>query len=173
MSFGYTVAKINDSLEQLAKWYKEFMYKTEQAFRALHQRITFLEDRQAWQGPSDEQVERVLRKILAERFADAGVQRVENPNDMRDGMYFVANPKEEKYIPKAIPIEIAALHVDPNGVPSKAYKETFAMLESKLPAFPIVDLDGTSQDDSMDDTKITPNAYTHARASSNNRKPWS
>jgi hypothetical protein len=46
----------------------EFMHRTELCFRALHDRITWLEERVVWQGaPSDEQVERVLRKILAEK----------------------------------------------------------------------------------------------------------
>jgi hypothetical protein len=36
-------------------------------FRALNDRIIWLEKREAGQAPSDEQVERVLRKILAEK----------------------------------------------------------------------------------------------------------
>lgn len=43
------------------------MHRTELCFRALHHRITRLEERELLQGPTDEQVERVLRKILAEK----------------------------------------------------------------------------------------------------------
>jgi hypothetical protein len=136
MSWNFTVERINLSLERLVGWYREFMTRTEQSFRALHQRISYLEDRQAWQGPSDEQVERVMRKILAERFADAGTQRVENPNRMKDGACFVENPKEDQMIPKPIPIDFSALQVNPNEFPSKAYGQTLQMLESEITTFP-------------------------------------
>ncbi|KAJ4374111.1 hypothetical protein N0V83_002850 [Neocucurbitaria cava] len=112
----------------------EFMHRTELSFRALHERIMFLENRQAWEGPSDEQVERVLRKILAEKFSDAGMQQVQNPNIMKDGDYFVENLKTLAS-PRPISIDPASLLVEPEAVPSKAYAETLDMLESRLSRF--------------------------------------
>lgn len=110
------------------------MHRTELSFRALHERIMFLENRQAWEGPSDEQVERVLRKILAEKFSDAGMQQVQNPNIMKDGDYFVENLKTLAS-PRPISIDPASLLVEPEAVPSKAYAETLEMLESRLHRF--------------------------------------
>ncbi|KAF2867858.1 hypothetical protein BDV95DRAFT_501768 [Massariosphaeria phaeospora] len=139
MSWTWAVQQINRSLEQLGNWYYEFMHRAEQAFQALHERVSYLEDRQAWQGPSDEQVERILRKILAERFADAGVQRVENPNVMKASDYFVERPKDAS-VPKTIPMDVTSLQVDPSAVPSKAYQQTLEMLQDGLDEFPHVDL---------------------------------
>lgn len=176
MSWNYAVAQINQSLEQLALWYREFMHRTEQSFRAIHERVMFLEQRQAWKGPSDEQVERILRKILAERFADAGVQRVENPNVMKDSDYFVENPKEDAIIPKAIAIDVASLQVDAKAVPSKAYGQTLQMLESRLPGFPNVDLGKSGYDDPVQDPKDPSNEFKRPALPSDNRqqrKPWS
>jgi hypothetical protein len=140
MSFGFVVEKINIQLERLANYYREFMHRTEQSFRAMHQRILHLEERQAWQEPSDEQVERVLRKILAERFADAGVKGVRNPNVMKDGDYFVENPDAHTMIPESIPIDVDSLQVDPGAVPSQRYLETMQMLEGRIPSFPELDV---------------------------------
>ncbi|KAF2022314.1 hypothetical protein BU24DRAFT_42362 [Aaosphaeria arxii CBS 175.79] len=148
MSWNYQLQRINDSFQQIANWYKEFMHRSEQAFRALHQRISYLEDRQAWQGPSDEQVERVLRKILAERFADPGIQRVQNPNDMKDGAYFVQRPKEDISLPVPLPIDVSSLQVGIDAVPSKTYSQDFQMLESKLGDFPAIDMNGPPSSDS-------------------------
>lgn len=176
MSWNFTVAKINQCLEQLAVWYQEFMHRTERSFRALHERIMYLEERQAWQGPSDEQVERILRKILAERFADAGVQRVENPNVMKDSAYFVENPKQEEMIPKAIPFDVASILVDQTEVPSKTYAKTLELLESKLPGFPNVDLNKPVQDGQSRDPKSSPGEFRRPKVPSNTEqhgKPWS
>ncbi|CAO2657402.1 Nn.00g035280.m01.CDS01 [Neocucurbitaria sp. VM-36] len=133
MSWTFQLQNINRSFERIAAC-TEFMHRTELSFRALHERITFLEDRQAWQGPSDEQVDRVLRKILAEKFSDAGMQRVQNPNTMKDGDYFVENPKDLA-IPRPIAIDPASLLVEPEAVPSKTYADTLDMLESRLSRF--------------------------------------
>lgn len=110
----------------------EFLQRTEDAFRALHQRITYLEERQAY-GPSDEQVERVLRKILAERFADHGPHRASvsaliKSSDMEDAR------NRSTILP--ITIDAASLFVEPDSVPSKAYAETFHMLEGRLAEYP-------------------------------------
>ncbi|KAF2658482.1 hypothetical protein K491DRAFT_592896 [Lophiostoma macrostomum CBS 122681] len=169
MSWNFTVERINQSLERLVGWYREFMARTEQSFRALHQRILYLEDRQSWQGPSDEQVERVMRKILAERFADAGTQQVENPNHMKDGAYFVQNPKEDQMIPKPLPIDFSALQVDPNKFPSEKYGQTLQMLESDISTFP------QGIDKATSDGQV-PNEFKRPKQPSSNQqhsRPWS
>lgn len=151
MSWNYTVHLINAQFERLANWYREFMHRTEQSFQTLHERILNLENRQPWTRPSDEQVERVLRKILAEKFADAEIQRVDGPNAMQAGHYFVEDPKQELVLPKVIPFELATIDADPEtAVPSKAYGETLKMLENSLPNFPRVDLRKPSDTDSND-----------------------
>lgn len=127
----------------------EFMHRTELCFRAQHERIVYLEDRQAWQGPTDEQVERVLRKILAERFSDAGMQRVENPSAMKESDYFVENQKHLAMV-RPIAIDPASLIVEPDAVPSKAYAETFEMLESRLARFPHIESNEPTQADIND-----------------------
>lgn len=148
------------------------MHRAEVSFRALSERIEYLEQRQAWQGPSDEQVERVLRKILAERFADAGIQQVENPNVMKEGDYFVKRPGEDSSIPRTIPIDPATLLVDPDAVPSKTYAQTFQMLEKGLGEFPRADVGKPAQrvsDLDKDDSDFKrPQAPTH----STQTKPW-
>ncbi|KAF2109210.1 hypothetical protein BDV96DRAFT_471639, partial [Lophiotrema nucula] len=139
-SWNYTVHQINNSFNRIATWYRDFMHRTEQSFRQLHERMLYLEERQAWQGPSDDQVERVLRKILADKFGDPGLQRVENPNVMRKGASFVEKPNPDFVAPEPIPIEDGQLEVDPSAVPSKAYGETMQILEHKLTTFPNTDL---------------------------------
>lgn len=112
----------------------EFMHRAEMSFRALHERVLQLEERQITQGPSDEQVERILRKILAERFGHAPLPQ---NGDVRPQMpdYFV-EPRGKYTIPQAIPIDPISLLVDPQAVPSTAYTETFQMLEQQLETFP-------------------------------------
>lgn len=127
----------------------EFMHRTEIGFRALHERLMYLEDRQAWQGPSDEQVERVLRKILAEKFSDAGVQHVENPNAMKESDYFVENQKHLAIV-RPVVIDPASLLVEPDAVPSKAYAETFHMLENRLARFPHMESNQPTEEDTKD-----------------------
>jgi hypothetical protein len=125
------------------------MHRTELCFRALHERIIWLEERQAWQGPSDEQVERVLRKILAERFADGNVQQVQSPNIMKEEDYFVED-RRNLGILRPVAIDPASLFVEPDAVPSKAYVETFNMLERHLADFPDVDLRRTPPHEARD-----------------------
>lgn len=57
------------SSELPADWVShEFMHRTEACFRALHERVVRLEqERELYMRPTDDQVERVLRKILAEK----------------------------------------------------------------------------------------------------------
>jgi hypothetical protein len=119
------------------------MHRTELCFRALHERITWLEERQALHGPSDEQVERVLRKILAEKFVEGHTQHVHNPNVMKEGDFFVED-RRNLAILSPVAMDPASLFVDPEAVPSKAYVETFNMLERHLSDFPDVDLRKTT-----------------------------
>ena len=111
------------------------MHKTELCFRELHQRIMHLEERQAAQGPTDEQVERVLRKILAEKFSNSDKHLAQHSHDTWDRKYFVENPDGVAHF-SSIPFDPASLVVDPDSVPSKAYAETFRMLESRIANFP-------------------------------------
>jgi hypothetical protein len=104
----------------------------------MHERILQLEDRQDWQGPSDEQVERVLRKILAERFSDDTMHQVQHPNIMKEREFFVEDPRKQS-APGPVFIDPAALFVDPEAVPSKAYADTIRMLDRRLHDFPDVD----------------------------------
>lgn len=112
----------------------EFLQRSEDAFRALHQRISYLEERQVY-GPSDEQVERVLRKILAERFANDGSQRTDSMTLTKGTNFFVEDARERSTI-QPITIDAASLFVEPESVPSKAYAETFRMLEGHLTEYP-------------------------------------
>jgi len=175
MSWNYAVHQINQAFEQMAFWYRDFMQRTEQSFRAMHQRLVYLEERESWQGPSDEQLERVLKKILAEKFSDADVQQEEQlPEALKNEKYFVERPKEDASVPNAIPINMAALQVDAVAVPSVNYLQTLRMLESELVDFPHVDLSRNTQRDSVHDQKDTspdlnrpkqPSSLDHAR-------PW-
>ncbi|KAF2440619.1 hypothetical protein P171DRAFT_104350 [Karstenula rhodostoma CBS 690.94] len=168
MSWSYTVHQINRSFDQIAHWYQDFLRRSEAAFRALHERVLFLEQQQASQGPSDEQVERVLRKILAERFGDMGSLRVERPNPSKDEEFFVKPPANSASTPRAPMIDSEMLLVDPEAVPSKAYGQTFRMLEKGLSQYPQVDdakpvvQDTTTKDeDAFDRPELPPN---HGRA---------
>jgi len=116
------------------------MQRVEASFRALHERIEYLERHQTGQGPSDEQVERVLRKILAERFGAAGSPRFDNSTQSNDGGFSVKRPNTESSIPRTISFDPATLQVDPDAVPSKAYGQAFQMLEKGLQKFPQVDV---------------------------------
>lgn len=97
--------------------------------------MLYLEERQAWQGPTDEQLERVLRKILAERFANEGPQRTDSMNLVKGGDFFVEDARKRSSI-KPITIDAASLFVEPESVPSRAYAETFQMLEGRLTDYP-------------------------------------
>jgi hypothetical protein len=151
------------------------MQRTEQSFRAMHQRLMYLEEREAWRGPSDEQLERVLRKILAEKFNDANVQQGEQaPNALKNVEYFVERPKEDASIPKAIPINMAALQVDAAAVPSENYQQTLRMLESEIVDFPHVDLSRNTQRDSVHDQKDPSSDFKRPKqpSSVNHARPW-
>jgi hypothetical protein len=104
----------------------------------MHERILQLEDQQDWQGPSDEQVERVLRKILAERFSEGTMHQVQPPDIRRERDYFVEDPRKQS-APRPILIDPTTLFVDPESVPSKAYADTIKMLEGRLHDFPDAD----------------------------------
>lgn len=114
----------------------DFLERTEDAFRALHQRVTYLEERQV-HGPSDEQVERVLRKILTERFSGDGSHRIDSMNIVKGSNFFVEDARSRTSI-RPINIDAAALFVEPDSVPSRAYAETFQMLEGRLTEYPLM-----------------------------------
>ncbi|KAF1958824.1 hypothetical protein CC80DRAFT_364175, partial [Byssothecium circinans] len=133
MSWNFAVHQINKSFDQIAVWYKDFMQRTETSFQALHERIKYLEQRQA--QLDDEQLERVLRKILAEKFGDP---RAGLADGMRNGT-FVLNRPGDALAPKPVSIDAAELAVDVDSMPSKGYRETFKMLQSGLRSFPDLD----------------------------------
>jgi hypothetical protein len=116
------------------------MQRVEASFQALHERIHYLEQRQAAQGPTDEQVERVLRKILAERFAEPGTQRFDNAEKSKSSDLLEKIRSPEVSIPKSISLDAATLQMDPDAVPSKAYGQALQMLEMGLQKFPQVDV---------------------------------
>ncbi|KAI8937537.1 hypothetical protein NX059_005255 [Plenodomus lindquistii] len=135
MSWSFQLQSINHSFERIASWYKEFMHRTEMCFRELHERIMALEERQASHGPTDEQVERVLRKILTERFSLPVTQPT---GTARDAASTDALGGDRRFLgyPRPVMVDPASLVVEPDCVPSKAYVETFHMLESRLATFP-------------------------------------
>jgi len=112
----------------------DFLERTEAALHALNFRVSRLEERQVI-GPSDEQVERVLRKILAERFANEGSQRTGSISLMKDNSLRLEDAIGRSSI-RPIRINAASLFVEPESVPSKAYAETFQMLEGRLTEYP-------------------------------------
>ncbi|KAF2641648.1 hypothetical protein P280DRAFT_489103 [Massarina eburnea CBS 473.64] len=158
MSWSYTLHQINRSFEQIVQWYREFMHRTETSFQAFHERVKYLEQRQAQQD--DEQLERVLRKILAEKFVDpSAVSRSELANGMRNGTFVMSTPNDP-LAPKPVDIDAASLAVDPEAVPSKSYGETLKMLESKLHSFPEIDKARSKHQDDDPDFK-RPRAPNH------------
>ncbi|KAJ4340094.1 hypothetical protein N0V87_002714 [Didymella glomerata] len=134
MSWSFQLQRINQSFERIAGWYHDFLERTESAFQALEFRVSRLEERQVI-GPSDEQVERVLRKILAERFANDGSHRTDSIGLMKDNNLRLEDAKGRSSI-RPIRIDAASLFVEPESVPSKAYTETFQMLEGRLTEYP-------------------------------------
>ncbi|KAL5465507.1 hypothetical protein PMIN06_000661 [Paraphaeosphaeria minitans] len=169
MSWNYTVNQINLSFDRIAQWYQDFLRRSEAAFQGLHDRVAVLEQHQASQGPSDEQVERVLRKILAERFGDTGSMRVESPSLTRDVEYFVNPPKSSIPIPRAPLIDPAMLFVDPEAVPSKAYSQTFQMLERGLSQYPhVVDAKPVIRDTAPKDE----DDFKRPELPPNHGRPW-
>lgn len=130
------------------------MQRAEQCFRALNERILRLEEKQATLHISDEQVERVLRKILAERFSDVEEHRLHQSPTLRgddddDDDYFVEQKKDPTII-QSIALDPAMLAVDPESVPSVAYMETFQMLETRLSDFPRIDSRRNQSEDDED-----------------------
>jgi hypothetical protein len=113
----------------------EFLQRTEDCFRALHDRVSYLEERQARNGPSDEQVERVLRKILAEKFTHDALHRTDSLDMAKSSDFFIENARNRSTI-RPITINAASLLVEPDSVPSNAYAETFQMLEGRLAEYP-------------------------------------
>jgi hypothetical protein len=114
------------------------MNRTEQCFRKMHERISQLEDRQDWHAPSDEQVERVLRKILAERFSDGTLPPIQYQNIMKEADYFVEDARRQP-APLPVLIDPASLMTDPDSVPSKAYADTINLLDKRIARFPNFD----------------------------------
>lgn len=112
----------------------DFLERTESVLQALDFRVSRLEERQVI-GPSDEQVERVLRKILAERFANDGAYQTDLTGLMKDSNLRLGDAKGRSSI-RPIRINGASLFVEPESVPSKAYAETFQMLEGRLAEYP-------------------------------------
>ncbi|KAF7564620.1 hypothetical protein PtrM4_040540 [Pyrenophora tritici-repentis] len=99
------------------------------------ERILLLEQRPPIQAPTDEQLERVLRNILAERFSDPVMHHMKKDDVARDEGWFVKDP-----YPKSIKMNVASLLVPPESVPSQTYTDTFRMLEDGLDGFPGEDL---------------------------------
>jgi hypothetical protein len=160
-------------IEILTHCSHEFMHRVENSFRALHERIEYLERRHAEQGPSDEQVERVVRKIFAECFADGRFPRLDNPGELKDGDSSAKRQNFAFSIPSIISIDPASLQVDPDAVPSKAYGQSFQMLEKGLQEFPRVDVakpasnEGPSVDRNSDEYKHSTHSTHQSEA-----KPW-
>ncbi|KAF2192208.1 hypothetical protein K469DRAFT_553764 [Zopfia rhizophila CBS 207.26] len=154
MSWNYAINQINASFDQIAVWYRDFMTRTERSFQAMNARIMYLENRQAWKGPSDEQVERILRKILAEKFAEnAAVQRVENPNVMENGQFYVQKPTDDLVVPKPLVVDSGILSVDSNAVPSDSWKKDFDLLKQQLAESPQLGSSIHAKSDQTQDVK--------------------
>ncbi|KAH7127109.1 hypothetical protein B0J11DRAFT_417715, partial [Dendryphion nanum] len=144
MSLQYQLERINKSFEQIAIWYRDFMQRTDDCFVSMHNRQEQLEEqiarleRQSCHPPSDEQVERVLRKILAERFAEPKYEREESMNISKETPYFVQRPKQDLIYPKPILLDLASLQVDGKTTPSEKYEQDMAMLQGDLADYPHV-----------------------------------
>jgi hypothetical protein len=113
----------------------------------MHERISQLENRQDWQGPSDEQLERVLRKILAERFSDGTMQPAQHPNIIKETEYFVENLRRQP-APLPVLMDPTSLLTDPESVPSRAYADTIKLLDNRIAQFPNFDQRNHAHDDS-------------------------
>ncbi|KAJ4384253.1 hypothetical protein N0V86_001100 [Didymella sp. IMI 355093] len=143
MSWSFQLQMINQSFERIAGCH-DFLERTESALQTLSLRISRLEERQVV-GPSDEQVERVLRKILADRFANEGSHRTDSMNLVQDNNNFLEDIKGLSTI-RPIRVDAASLFVEPESVPSKAYVETFQMLEGRLTEYPCIYKDASAED---------------------------
>jgi hypothetical protein len=147
----------------------DFMQRVEVSFKALHERLEALERRQVGHGPSDEQVERVLRKILAERFAD---QQLDRPSEPKDSRLFVKRPNKDTPIPSALAIDATLLQVDPDAVPSNAYMQTFQMLEKGLQSFPAADVSKSALKDGVPTVNHVESKEPRHASTSADAKPW-
>jgi hypothetical protein len=113
------------------------MHRTNAYLESFNLRIQRLEN-QSTHAPSDEQVERVLRKILAEKFSGGITQHVQSPDTLKEEDCFADAQKELANF-KPIQVDTALLLVDPDAVPSKAYEETMKMLDGALADYPRFD----------------------------------
>lgn len=77
----------------------------------------------------------MLRKILAERFADDDLHQTDSMNAVKSSDFSVEGARNRSSI-RPIIINPASLFVEPESVPSKAYAETFQMLEGRLAEYP-------------------------------------
>jgi len=75
-------------------------------------------------------------------------QQVQNQNTMKAEDYFVEDRRNA--IPRPVIIDASSLVVDPEAVPSKAYADTFRMLETQLADFPNVDLKRAPRQEARD-----------------------
>lgn len=176
MSLSYHLEKINKAFEQMTAWYKEFMNRTNECFKTIHARQLQLEDRvaqfehQSWQGPSDEQLERVLRKILAERFADPNGRSGDGMDTIKATPRFLDQLKEDLIYPRPIPLDLASLQVDGKEVPSEKYAEDMRMLESELEHFPQTDMNAPTPESIDRDTKHRLNEFRQPESLKNHDK---
>lgn len=138
------------------------MHRTELCFRAMHQRIVRLEDR-AYQGPSDEQVERLLRKILAEKFSESEERAnlSQNSHIMKEEEYFVEDLRDQTRL-KPVAVDPALLFIDPEAVPSMAYANTMRVLDQQLMDYP-----------NLDQKKMLDSETEHLKPSHDTRQPKS
>jgi hypothetical protein len=159
MSFTYQVTQMNSSLEDMVKYFDEYMTRTEQAFQAMHQRLIYLErrlDTSDRSALSDAQVERVLRKIMAEKFAMEGnptphseVSEFMHPQDGPDprfhqlparrpeGGSFIM--KDDLIVPKRVDVDLKKLLVDPEAMPTPAFGRDMERLQHNIRDFPQLD----------------------------------
>ena len=159
MSLGFQLEKINKAFEQITIWYKEFMNRTNECFKTMHARQLELEERvgqfehQNWQGPTDEQLERVLRKILAERFADPRGRSVDGMDTTKETPRFLDQLKEDLIYPRPLPLDLASLQVDVMAVPSEKYAQDMRMLQGGLEDYPSVNMKAPTPESLDRDTK--------------------
>lgn len=159
MSLNFHLEKINNSFEQITTWYKDFMDRTNECFKWMYARQQLLEERfiqferHSGQAPSDEQLERVLRKILAERFADPKSSSLDGMDTTTETPRFLDQLKEDLINGKRLPFNLTSLHVDPMAVPSEKYVQDMRMLESELEGYPQVNMNVSTPESLDKDTK--------------------
>lgn len=77
----------------------------------------------------------MLRKILAERFTNDNQFRTDSIDLVKNNDAFAEDARARSSINPII-IDAASLFVEPESVPSRAYAETFQMLEGRLADYP-------------------------------------